>query len=294
MDRPLDVSALSFDDLIGREWLATNALGGYASSTVPCLNTRKYHGLLVAAMAAPVRRMVLLSRVEETVLCNGQPFDLSCNEYPGVIHPQGQNLLRAFHHEPFPRWAYQGDGWTIEKQLRPLQGENTVVISYTVLGGSASVELEARPLFALRGMHELMYQWNAPLEAQKLGKRHFRIPATTKSPEVFFAHDGSFTTQSSWYLNTIYRREQERGYAGLEDMWMPGVVRWKLTPGQTVHFVCSSEPIDYARVITEAQRQFEIAVPPILTHKRDANFEALVRAAEQFVVKNREGAPAVM
>src|SRR5437660_8712319 len=115
----LDLSALSVEALMGREWLVTNGLGGYASSTAPGLNTRKYHGLLVAAMAPPVRRMVLLSRVEESVQCNGRSVDLACNEYPGVIHPQGQNLLRAFHHEPFPRWAYQGDGWTIEKQLRP-------------------------------------------------------------------------------------------------------------------------------------------------------------------------------
>ena len=185
-----DISALRLDGLIAREWLAANGNGAFASSTLCGLNTRKYHGLLVAAMAPPVRRMVLLSRAEETVHCNGQSFDLASNEYPGVMHPQGHNLLRAFHHVPFPRWAYQGDGWTVEKQLRPLAGENTVVISYTALGGSASVELELRPLFALRGMHELMYQWNAPLEAQKLGKRHFRIPATTKSPEVFFAHDG--------------------------------------------------------------------------------------------------------
>jgi len=211
-----DLSALRLDGLIAREWIATNGNGAFASSTLCGLNTRKYHGLLVAAMASPVRRMVLLSRVEESVQCNGRSVDLSCNEYPGVIHPQGQNSLRAFHHEPFPRWAYQGEGWTLEKQLRPLQGENTIVVSYTVLGGSSSVELDVRPLFALRGMHELMYQWNAPLEAQKLGKRHYRVPATSKSPEVFFAHDGSFTAQSSWYLNTIYRREQERGYAGLE------------------------------------------------------------------------------
>jgi predicted glycogen debranching enzyme len=289
-----DLSALRLDGLIAREWLAANGNGGFASSTLCGLNTRKYHGLLVAAMAPPVRRMVLLSRVEETIQYNGQAFDLSCNEYPGTVHPQGHNFLRAFHHEPFPRWAYQGEGWTIEKQLRPLAGENTVVLSYTALGGSASVELEVRPLFALRGMHELMYQWNAPLEAQKLGKRHHRVPATSKSPEVFFAHDGSFSPQPSWYLNTIYRREQERGYSGLEDLWMPGVIRWKLVPGQTVHFICSAEPIDYARVITEAERQFEIAVPPILTQKPDGHLEALFRAAEQFVVKNREKGPAVL
>src|SRR3954466_4452745 len=136
----LDLAAMSLEELTSREWLAVNHIGGYASSTLCGLNTRKYHGLLVAAMAPPVRRMVLLSRVEETVLSNGRSFDLAANEYPGTIHPQGQNFLRAFNHEPFPRWGYQGDGWTIEKQLRPLAGENTVILSYTVLGGSASVE----------------------------------------------------------------------------------------------------------------------------------------------------------
>src|SRR5688500_14353159 len=160
----LDLSALSFDALLSREWLTVNQIGGYAASTLPSCNTRKYHGLLVASLAPPVRRMVLLSRVEETVFYNGWPHALGCNEYPGTIHPQGQQYLRAFSAEPFPRWAYQGEGWTLEKSLRLLHGENTVVISYTLLGGDRSVDLELRPLLALRGIHELMYQWNARLD----------------------------------------------------------------------------------------------------------------------------------
>ena len=107
----LEVSRLSFDELAAREWLVSNGLGGYASSTVPCINTRKYHGLLVAAMAPPVRRMVLLSRLEETFFHQGRRNDLACNEYPGTIFPQGYKLLRAFSVDPFPRWAYQSDGW---------------------------------------------------------------------------------------------------------------------------------------------------------------------------------------
>src|SRR5690348_15113726 len=72
-----------------REWLETNGIGGFASSTITGLNTRRYHGLLVAATKPPVGRMVLLSKVEETLVIGGQRFDLSCNRYPGVIHPQG-------------------------------------------------------------------------------------------------------------------------------------------------------------------------------------------------------------
>src|SRR4051794_41348931 len=106
---PTDGAGHRLDDLLRGEWLATNHLGGYASSTIPSLNTRKYHGLLVAAMTPPVRRMVILSRVEETVIAARREDALACSEYPGVIHPQGHQLLRGFSNEPFPRWAYQGN-----------------------------------------------------------------------------------------------------------------------------------------------------------------------------------------
>src|SRR5687768_6384631 len=83
-----DPASLDFEGLLSHEWLVTNGLGGYASSTMPSVNTRKYHGLLVAAMSPPVRRMVLLSRVEETVIHDGWPSHLAANEYPGVVHPE--------------------------------------------------------------------------------------------------------------------------------------------------------------------------------------------------------------
>ncbi len=247
---PLNVERLPLDALLEREWLITNGVGGYSCSTTVGLNTRKYHGLLVAAMTPPVRRMVLLSRIEETLHLNGWPHALACSEYPGTIHPEGHRLLKAFCAGPFPRWAYQGEGWTLEKSVRLVRGENTVVVSYTLLGADCPAELEVRPLMALRPMHDLAYQWNGRLNAENKTKRHHRIPPTHRTPEVFFAHDGTFNpAPSCWYLNTIYRREDERGYSGLEDLWNPGVIRWRLSPGQTVHFVCSAEPIEMEKTL---------------------------------------------
>src|SRR6476659_9241066 len=162
--KKLDISALRFDDIIAREWVAANGNGAYASSTLSGLNTRKYHGLLVAAMAPPVRRMVILSRVEETVVSAKQRFDLANSEYPDTVHPQGFTLLRAFSADPHPRWAYQGDGWTIEKSLRLLRASNTVCLAYTLLASAGEVELELRPLLALRPIHDLTFQWNARLD----------------------------------------------------------------------------------------------------------------------------------
>lgn len=279
----LDVTTLPLEGLISREWLVTNGIGGFASSTPPSLNTRKYHGLLVAAMAPPVRRMVLLSRAEETVIHKGWSCALASNEYPGVIHPEGHQLLRAFSLLPFPRWAYQGEGWTIEKSLRLLRGENTVCLRYTLLAGDQPVDLELRPLFALRSMHELMYQWNGRLGAETRGHQQHRIPPTSRTPEVFFAHDGAFKAEGCWYLNTIYRREQERGYAGLEDLWMPGAVRWTLAPGHSACFVCSTDPIDLDRVLSEVDRQS--ATHDAIVPAPETELDALTRAADQFVVQ---------
>ncbi len=280
-----NISSLPLDALLEREWLAVNGIGGFASSTVPGLNTRKYHGLLVAAMAPPVRRMVLLSRVEETVLCEGWTHPLACNEYPGAIHPRGDESLRAFSTDPFPRWAYQGQGWTIEKSLRLLKGQNTVVLSYSLLGGDRSVQLQLRPLLALRPMHELMYQWNGKLTVEQRLAGHHHVPATARTPEVFFAHDGEFQTEGNWYLNTIYRREQERGYSALEDLWNPGTVRWMLKPGQTVNFVCSADPFDFKRALAQADgHQIEPMLPSAPAQKSDEPMDGLLRAAERFVL----------
>ena len=280
---------MPLDALLGREWLVTNSLGGYACSTVPCLNSRKYHGLLVAAMAPPVRRMVLLSRLEETVHRDGWPFPLATNEYPGTVSPEGYRMLRAFSHEPFPRWAYQGEGWTLEKSLHMVRGRNTVQLTYTLLGGDKPIDLELRPLLALRGIHELTYQWQAPLSVEQVarpkgrGQCH-RVPATGRTPEVFFAHDGAFESQPAWYFNTIYRREQERGYPGLEDLWMPGPVRYTLTPGASVHFACSTDPIDPAALFAHDAEAASRSPVTYSIAGRDDTFAALARAADQFVV----------
>src|ERR1700741_2054910 len=100
----------NLDAALHREFLETNGLGGFASSTIVGLNPRRYHGVLVAATKPPVGRMVLLSKLEETLLVDGRRFDLSCNRYPGVIHPQGHLHLKEFRQDPFPVLVYEADG----------------------------------------------------------------------------------------------------------------------------------------------------------------------------------------
>src|SRR5215831_17865997 len=112
------------------EWLETNGIGGFSSSTVIGLNTRRYHGLLTAATKPPVGRMVLLSKLEETLVIDGRRYELSANQYPGVIHPQGHLYLKRFRLDPFPVFTYEVAGIEIEKSVFMIHGENSAVIQY--------------------------------------------------------------------------------------------------------------------------------------------------------------------
>src|SRR3990172_2363063 len=155
-----------------REWLETKGLGGFPSSSIVGLNTRRYHGLLIAATKPPVGRLVLLSKMEETVIIDGQRFELSANQYQGVVHPQGYRYLRRFRLDPFPVFTYEIDGLEIEKSVFMIHGENTTVVQYEFhangkgpaspsRSASGSLQLEVRPLIAFRDYHNTTHQNDA-------------------------------------------------------------------------------------------------------------------------------------
>src|SRR5437764_8616057 len=143
------------DAALRREWLETNGLGGFASSTIIGLNTRRYHGLLVAALKPPVERFVLLSKLEETAFIDGEAFDLSANRYPGVVHPQGFQYLKRFRLDPFPVFTYEIGHIEIEKTVFMIQCENSTVVRYELKtknrpDSPTNLRLELRPLIAFR------------------------------------------------------------------------------------------------------------------------------------------------
>src|SRR5687767_9198228 len=111
-----------------REWLETNGLGGFSSSTIIGLNTRRYHGLLTAATKPPVGRIVMLSKLEETLVIDGRRYELSANQYPGTIHPKGFQHQTGFRLDPFPVFTYEVHGLRLEKSVFMVREENTVVI----------------------------------------------------------------------------------------------------------------------------------------------------------------------
>src|SRR4029077_11085011 len=132
-----------------------NGIGGFASSSIIDLNTRRYHGLLTAATKPPLGRFVLLSKVEDTLVLGGQRHELSCNRYKDAVHPSGHLLLSSFRQDPFPVFTYEVDGIEIEKSVFMVQGENTVVIQYALFGelDGRHCSIEVRPLVAFRDYH---------------------------------------------------------------------------------------------------------------------------------------------
>ena len=139
-----------------REWLLTNGIGGYASSSILGMNTRRYHGLLVAATKPPLGRMVLLSHADETLIIDGVPHELSTNRYDGgVIHPCGYSYMTRFEFDFYPVFTWGNGQWELKKSIFMVPGQNTVIIDYLLSSAPASsaCSLEVRPLIAFRDFH---------------------------------------------------------------------------------------------------------------------------------------------
>ncbi len=229
----------NLDAALHREWLETNGLGGFASSTIAGLNTRRYHGLLVAAAQPPVGRMVLLSKLEETVTVDGEPFELSANEYPETIHPRGFEFLREFRLDPFPAFVFETGGVQIVKTVFMIHGENTVVVQYELANPSASqasagkvVELKVCPLVAFRDFHALTRE-NAKLNREVGVEPQMAVISPYYGlPVLYLGHNArEVHGDGAWFRNFQYRVERERGLGFAEDLFNPCSLQFDLTSG---------------------------------------------------------------
>ena len=123
-----------FANVVQYEWLETNGLGGWSGSSIIGVNTRRYHGLLVAAIAPPTDRMVLLSKLDETIVVDDKRIELGVNLFPdNIVHPRGHQYLDSFNKDLFPQWEYEAEGVHLKKTIAMIHGENTVVILYEVM-----------------------------------------------------------------------------------------------------------------------------------------------------------------
>src|SRR5437899_2482218 len=227
-----------------REWLETNGIGGFASSTVIGANTRRYHGLLTAALRPPVGRFVLLSKLEETLILEGRRFELSTNFYGArVTHPQGYRLMREFRLDPFPVSVFKADGVEVEKSIFMIQGENSVVIRYDLRASAGrNVKMEIRPLIAFRDFHATTHENGALNPGVNRSAGLASVAPYSGLPALYFIHDGgSVDTSGVWYRNFRYDRERERGLDFIEDLFNPFTFQFDRTGSSTISIVASTQ-----------------------------------------------------
>ena len=234
-----------------REWVISNGRGGYASSTILGMNTRRYHGLLVAAIRPPVGRVVMLSKVEETLVVPGGRHELSTNQYGTVMHPEGFRYLAEFRLDPCPTFFFRAGEILLQKTVFMLPGENATVIGYTLLKAQTPVELWVRPLAAGRDFRQLSKENNGlqGLIEESPGTVSLRLYENL--PPLVIHHNAELVEQSPcWYKNFEYLQESREGAPFLparsaaarirEDLWSFGVLRYLLKVGESCTLVAST------------------------------------------------------
>jgi predicted glycogen debranching enzyme len=273
-----------------REWIETNGIGSFSSSTVAGINTRRYHGLLTAAIKPPLGRILLLSKLEETLLVDGRRFDLSANQYSGAVHPRGFELLAEFRLDPFPVWTYEAGCVRVTKALFMLAGENTVVIEYGFETESPEVrcELEIRPLIAFRDYHSTTHA-NGSLDSSVLVEDGVASVAPYEGlPRLYFAHNAvSLDPKGFWYYGFEYGAEKERGLDAKEDLYSPLTLRFSGLRNATIiasttKHLCTEAAAMRAGELRRRERIGSSAP------KHEPLAACLTAAADQFIVDRGE------
>jgi predicted glycogen debranching enzyme len=279
-----------------REWLVTNGIGGYASGTVAGSQTRRYHGLLVAALQPPVGRAQLVSAIDEIVHYAGEDFSLATHRWAsGAVNPQGFLFLEDFHLEgSTPVWTYALDDALLEKRVWMRQGENTTYIQYTLARGSGALEMEWRALVNYRDFHSLTRagNWRMNIAPVENGVRVLAFDGAI--PFYLKSTSSTCEPRHEWFLGCFLGEETVRGLSDRDDRLFAALFRAKLEAGSSVTLVASTEAGASLDVETaRAERaNYEVKLFQDWQAKNEALAEEapswlwqLILAADQFIVK---------
>ncbi|HSF34395.1 MAG TPA: amylo-alpha-1,6-glucosidase [Candidatus Tectomicrobia bacterium] len=282
--------------LLAREWLITNGLGGYASGTIAGVLTRRYHGLLIASLPAPLGRIVMLSHLSEALrFPDGEVITIGGGR--GMENPEelsANTHLTEFRIENgLPIWDYEVNNTRLEKRVLMVHMQNTVHASYRLLSGEDPVRLELRPLMLFRPHNAPVSEpLQEPYQLSIIGER-YELSASPNFPPLRLllqSTDGDFTVDRETVRSIFYRSEAERGYESQGVLWSPGYFSAELHPGQKVTLIASTESwptvlalqADEAESAERRRRQRLLAAAHPEAHSGTA--AELVLAADQFII----------
>jgi predicted glycogen debranching enzyme len=222
----LNREALSqLESALRKEWLVTNGLGGYASSTVLGVNTRKYHGLLVGAFHPPGDRIVCLTKLDDELEVGKNVFPLGANEFQNGLFPKGYLLLKDFSVSPFPTYVYEAQNVEVQKTVFMLREKNATVALYRIRNrSSVDVEFRVFPLVDWRRFHSVTNRWKDIVDVVfRHDKREVQIAVRNpQSSLILRVVDGHYRFAEKWVEGLLFREEKARGESCLSDCLQPG------------------------------------------------------------------------
>ena len=282
-----DISTVqNFEEATQHEWLETNGLGGWSGSSIIGCHTRRYHGLLVAATVPPADRMSLVSKLDETLVIDGEPFELGTNSYGDVIHPQGFHHAVNFKKGLFPEFTYRVAHVELKKTIAMVHGENTVVVIYHVVSAAAAFSMELLPLLSGRGYHSLVHANNAINQQATFNNNIFSVKPYEETPTVYIKVPGaSFKANPQWFYNFNYSTEKYRGLDYTEDLFTHGKFSVTLSEGDSLGIVISTGDPHYKDAFELLLQEEKRRVNLLYGQHDNETIRQLVLAADQFIVK---------
>ncbi len=276
-----------------REWLVTNGIGGYASGTVAGLLTRRYHGLLIAALNPPLGRTLLLTKLDETAYYDSEPFPLFANRWAGnLIKPTGFHHLERFHLEgTTPIWTFVCADALLEKRVWMHPGANTTYIRYDLRRATLPLTLNLKALVNYRDHHGTTRagDWQMRIEPVSNG---LRVTAFEGATSFHLLSDGAGVEAAHmWNRNVFLATESYRGLDAYEDHLHAGTFQATLQPGQSLTLVASTDaaPALDGHAAYATRRDYEQSLLAANGPANGGQDKALQRhlalAADQFVVR---------
>ena len=270
----------NLQESLPKELLRTNRSGAYSCSTIVDCNTRKYHGLLVV----PVPELdddnhVLLSSLDVTVIQHGAEFNLGLHKYQGNNYsPMGHKYIREFDCDKVPTTLYRVGGVILKKEVVFQHYEDRILIRYTLVDGHSATTLRFRPFLAFRSVRQFTHENSTASRDYSTVDNGIKTCMYAGYPDLFmqFSKKNEFIFQPDWYRGVEYPKEQERGYASNEDLYVPGYFEMPIKKGESIVFAASTSEIKSHGLKALFDKEVGERNP------RDNFFHCLVNAAHQF------------
>ncbi|MDX1616712.1 MAG: glycogen debranching enzyme N-terminal domain-containing protein, partial [Candidatus Promineifilaceae bacterium] len=274
-----------------REWLVTNGIGGFAMGTLAGPLTRRYHGLLVAALKPPLARTLLLAKLDETASYLGKSYPLFSNRWAdGTLEPAGFHYLERFHLEgAIPVWSYALADALLEKRIWMEQGVNTTYVHYRLARGSAPLTLAIKALANYRDYHHTTAPeaWSMEVTTTADGLRLQADPAT--EPFYLLSQEAAFKAQEEWYTDYYLPVEAYRGQDDEVDAHvLAGLLDFDLQPGHSLTVVASTTAaadLDGTAALRRRRDYERGLLEQAQVIRQPGPIQQLVLAADQFIVR---------